>query len=157
MCSRVEPQNLAQDFRFGFSPILNWFRIIGLDLKKSRSKKCRIFFKVYRFGWFLSCVSFNLILVIYLSNKTDETYDWMEEERTSQTFSTIYFLDSISDVIHPMGLHILLLFPFKRRWNDLWNSLDAMRQFVAADLNDKLRKISSIGVVYIITSVQLKA
>ena len=157
MCSTVEPQEVSRDFDHGFQPILSWLRIIGVDLKENQSNKCQHFFSFYRVGCFLFSISTHLMLFFYLLNNTNEKSIWLSLELDSRTSIFVFYLDHISDFIHPVGIHFSLLLQYRKGWKALWNSLDAMYQCMAPNLNEKLRKISTIGIIYIISIVSSKS
>ena len=153
MCSTVEPQDVSRDFDHGFQPILSWLRIIGVDSKGNQPNKCKHFFSFYRVGCFLFSISTHLMLFFCLVDSTKEGFAWIENEKDSQTFTFIIYLDRISDFVHPVGIQFLLLIQFRKGWKALWNSLDALHQLITPEFYKYLRKISTLGVVYIITQV----
>ena len=153
MCSVVVPRDLPRDFEYGLGPILSWLRIIGVDLKEKQPDGCRNLFLFYRAACLLFSTSSHLMWFYYLLNYTGQGIAWIENERESQTISTIICLDHISDFIHPVGIHLSLLIQLRGGWNALRNSLDALCQLVTHDYYENLCKICTLSVVYILTMV----
>ena len=153
MCSGVGPQESLGDPNFGLDPILNWLRVIGIDLKRNQSNGSRILFRFYPYGWLLGCF-YVFFMALYLKmNRESEIY-WMEETKKSRSVAILSYIDWASDFIGAVGILMSFLFPFRKRWNNVWNSLEEMRHLMSSDFTEKLRRISVAGVVYIITSVQ---
>ena len=154
MSSTVGPEDsMPEDFDFGFGPILRWLLIIGVDLKTNQLQRCKIFRRICQFGWFLCATSVNFFTILYVAISDEGAVAWLKDTNYTRSLTVLNHMTIICNSLHCAGIHILLLRPFKANWNGIWNSLNAMRQLVAPDLNLKLRRISIIGLVYIITLV----
>ena len=154
MSPNVEPWVQLKDFNFSFGPLLNWLRVIGIDLKEDQSTKWRIWKTIYQSTLLLSNITVQIIHVIYTCTSEGSNISWIKEQNQTFSYSTLYYLDSINVTAQILGIHIGLIFLTKVRWNDLWNTLEEMKHLVAPTFHVQLRKISIVGVIYIILSVE---
>ena len=154
MSPNVEPWVQLKDFNFSFGPILNWLRVIGINLREDQSTKWRIWKKIYQSTWILINITVQIIHAIYICKSVELGSVWIKEQKPTLTYSTINYMDAMNISLHAIGNQIGLLFLTKVRWNDLWNALEEMKHLVAPTFHVQLRKISIVGVVYIILSVE---
>ena len=155
MWPTVEPQDQAKEFDLGFGPILNWLRVIGIELKYDQSNRCRIVFIFYQIGLFLGCISLHFSNIVELFVSTEGFEVWVEEKVHTDTFRMVSKGDVINTFILAEGTHILLIIPLRSRWRNLWRSMQELRQLMASNFNDRLRRMNLIGIAYIILSVEL--
>ena len=148
----MEQRNMSVDLNRGLAPILNWLSIIGVELKKKYSNRRRCLVTMYQLIWFVGCITPHIITVFHAFE--DQSFVWIPAEKHNPSFVIVLFLDSIADFIHPTGVFLSLMYHSKE-WADLWNSFDATRFFMNAESFNRLRRLISIGIVYIILSVQL--
>ena len=66
MDSSVEPQSRFDNFKFGIGPILNWFTIIGINLKQTRAEKLKHLLLIYEVGLLLSSIW--IIIISYVGH-----------------------------------------------------------------------------------------
>ena len=154
MSPNVEPWVQLKDFNFSFGPILNWLRAIGINLREDQSTKWRIWKKIYQSTWLLINITVQISHVIYVCEREEAGSAWIKEQKHTLTYSTIYYMDTINVTAQILGNQMGLLFLTKVRWNDLWNALEEMKHLVAPTFHVQLRKISIVGVIYIILSVE---
>ena len=150
----MDQQNLSIDSAWApleIAPILCWLSIIGVDLRKKCSSRRKCLVTLYQSVWFLSCIGPHLPFFFYLFSN-EEIILWISAEKQKRSMSTIFCLNKITDFIQAAGIFSILLFQ-SRKWDALWNSLEEMRASMDPESLKKLRKISTIGVLYIIISV----
>ena len=154
-----EPQDFSEDdFKFGLGPILDWFSIIGISLKKNRPGKRKFLCRLYEVGLLLSTF---LILIIFIlddrkkSNSKDSETVVMRKKQATSTSTIVRSLDFVFYYSQGIGLQYLLFFQTKTQWNDLWCSLQNLRRFASPKSETKCRKLIIIGLIYLITSVEL--
>ena len=159
MCSTVEPQHMMADyFDFGLGPILSLFSIIGINLKKKQPGKRTYLRLLYDVGLLLGSISIIVMFfVVYFKNffSDDNVYIWVGKKTSKSTSSLVIFLDVVSYNSKGLGVQLLLFFQTKPRWNDLWCSLQNLRRFASPKSETKCRKLIIIGLIYLITSVEL--
>ena len=143
-----------KDDNLSFVPILNWLRVIGIDLKEDQSTKWRIWKKIYQSTLLLINITVQVFYVIYVCRNKEAESAWIKEQNRTLSYSMLYYLDAINVTVQVLGIQIGLIFLTKVRWNDLWNTLEEMKHLVAPTFHVQLRKISIVGVIYIILSVE---
>lgn len=147
---------MSNGFNFGFGPLLNLLCLIGIDLKRRQSNKCRVLLLFYQCWWLLATITYFTFYFVHLSESHDGVSRVVKEEQRTHSFLVIFCLNELSNFVQPVAIQMLLLSWLKTRWDDLWSSLDALRPHTGPNLDNKSQTRSKRGVVYITSSVWLR-
>ena len=147
---------LIPDFKSSIQPLLNWLRVIGVDLEWQSSYHRRYT------GIALGVISFllNATCVIWLfadvsKNLRDISTTFGGGNSSTVSLNIIY--DYINVAVPSLGVHLSLLFMSVSQWSNLCQSIYLVEcQFKIKLLKYKrMKRFSVMGVVYAFTVVSI--
>lgn len=136
------------NFDWVLSPTLGWLRLIGVDLNSHGSLPMQR--RIYQIFLFACHVCLHLSFFFYLSRSKDKESVWITGEQQTITFLTTFFVYMTNMSLNAVVTHTLLLFHVAERWKHLRFTLGATKYNIDPDFTVKCRRISLIGVVYVI-------
>ena len=144
------------DFDWSFRPILNWMRILGIELGHSEVnystlRRCGMLV----FGLFMLTINIasNIIQTTWELPLTKEQLEAFGYKNVGSTWNFRRKIKSILSLIECSGIHVTLLSRvIFQRWDSLWNCIYEVEHEFNFDVNvyKKCRNISVLGLSVLI-------
>ncbi len=163
--TRIQPPHSSICWEWSIRPMIIWLRIIGVDLPgcstSSVQRNRRWLILVYRVICFLFHIfcqihilhfMYPMLLRALLNNQIDNLISSLD---TSSTAIWNMIIDFANYSIHGIGIHLILLTVIRVQWIDTIKTFQRLNIIFADENWIRIRKISFVGVIYVILQVRI--
>lgn len=167
MATRVSPSlhdeqhvRRTKNWFWSIRPLILWMRILGVDLPDaSTSSSRRHRWPMYIYG--LVCFSthaFSQVNIVHSLVFKREYINCNDNPDGLPLYDTVtatwnWIIDFINYAVYGIGIHFMLLTLIRLRWNGLGNTFHPYQNVFTDENYDRLRKVSSFCVAYVILLV----
>ena len=162
--TRTQQPHSSICWEWSIRPMIIWLHIIGVDLPdcsatSSVHRTRRWLILVYRIFWFLCHISCQIHILYYmypmllralLHNQIDNFISYLDT--TTAIWNLIIDFSNYS--IHGIGIHVILLIVIRAQWIDTIKTFQRLNVIFADENWIRIRKISFVGVIYVILQVR---
>ena len=163
--TRIQPPYSSICWEWSIRPMIIWLHIIGVDLPdcsatSSVHRTRRWLILVYRIFWFLCHISCQIHILYYmypmllralLHNQIGNFISYLDT--TTAIWNMI--IDFANYSIHGIGIHLILLTVIRVQWIDTIKTFQRLNIIFADENWIRIRKISFVGVIYVILQVRI--
>ena len=147
----------TMDLNAILSPFLNWMEIFGVRPCPPKGSKFRWFcWFFHRWVCLLLTIAVLTFNIFYFKcNTKDIVASLSISKNPTKTFSWNVFIDYVNTIVHILSAHLSLFFILFKNWNGLQDALHQLSNCFNSEYKVKFRKISIIGIIYIILLVSM--
>ena len=128
----------SKDLDWSFVPILRLLRLIGVDLNSYESPSIRQ--RVYQLSLFGCNVLLQVAFVFHLAADDKKESVWIVGKQKTLTFYWTFMADMINISLNAVVTHFLLLFYVGKRWKNLKDSIETVKEHVDAHFEGETAK-----------------
>ena len=168
MATRVSPSlhdeqhvRRTKNWFWSIRPLILWMRILGVDLPDASTSSSRrhrwLLMSIYGLVCF-STHAFSQVNIVHSLVFKREYINCNDNPDGLPLYDTVtatwnWIIDFINYAVYGIGIHFMLLTLIRLRWNGLGNTFHQYQNVFTDENYDRLRKVSSICVAYVILLV----